>query len=132
MTRIYGATTSFRDDVMNACHAYQSVDFVKCHDEFCLSNCTSMFCAGDEFMTTQLRSDNPYNQDSELTWLNWVLLAKNSGIFRFFKQMFAFRKAHPSIARSHVWRQDVHWHETRQTPDLATYSHTLPHCLHGG
>ena len=80
-----------------------------------VSNGTPMFCAGDEFMNTQLGNNNPYNQDNELTWINWDLLAENSGIFRFFRQMIAFRKAHPSIARSHFWRQDVHWCGTGPT-----------------
>jgi glycogen operon protein len=90
-----------------------------------------MFRAGDEFMNTQLGNNNPFNQDNELTWLNWDLLTRNNDIFRFFKQMIAFRKAHPSIARSHFWRQDVHWYGTGQAPDLSTYSHTLAYCLHG-
>jgi isoamylase len=191
MTRIYGSCDLFPDDVMNAYHAYQSVNFVNCHHGFCLydlvaynrkhnevngqnnrdgtdnnlswncgwegdadvpgevmalrrqqvknaccllllSNGTPMFRAGDEFMNTQLGNNNPYNQDNEVTWLNWDLLAENSGIFRFFRQMIAFRKAHPSIARSHFWRQDVHWYGTSQTPDLSAHSHTLAYCLHGG
>jgi len=191
MTRIYGSCDLFPDDVMNAYHAYQSVNFVNCHDGFCLydlvaynrkhnevngqsnrdgtdnnlswncgwegdagipdevmalrrrqvknvccllllSNGTPMFRAGDEFMNTQLGNNNPYNQDNDLTWLNWDLLTENSDVFRFFKQMIAFRKAHPSIARSHFWRQDVHWYGTGQTPDLSSHSHTLAYCLHGG
>lgn len=190
MTRIYGSCDLFPDDVMNAYHAYQSVNFVNCHDGFCLydlvaynrkhnevngqsnrdgtdnnlswncgwegdaevpeevlalrrrqvknfccilllSNGTPMFRAGDEFMNTQLGNNNPFNQDNESTWLNWDLLTRNSDTFRFFKQMIAFRKAHPSIARSHFWRQDVHWYGTGQAPDLSTYSHTLAYCLHG-
>src|SRR6185437_8841113 len=96
-----------------------------------LSNGTPMFRAGDEFMNTQLGNNNPYNQDNELTWLNWDLLARNSDIFRFFKWMIAFRKTHPSIARSRFWRQDVHWYGTSHTPDLSINSHTLAYCLHG-
>ena len=36
MTRLYGSNDLFPDDVMNAYHAYQSVNFVTCHDGFCL------------------------------------------------------------------------------------------------
>ncbi len=75
-----------------------------------LSNGTPMFCAGDEFMNTQGGNNNPYNQDNETTWLNWDLLEKNHDIFRFFKMMIVFRKAHPSLGRSRFWREDVRWY----------------------
>jgi len=190
MTRIYGSSDLFPDDVMNAYHAYQSVNFVTCHDGFCLydlaaynqkhndangqnnsdgtdqnlswncgwegdtnvpaevmalrkqqiknfccllflSNGTPMFRAGDEFMNTQQGNNNPYNQDNEITWLNWDRLARNRDIFDFFRNMIAFRKSHPSIARSRFWREDVHWYGVGDTPDLSFNSHTLAYCLHG-
>ena len=34
---------------------------------------------------------------------------KHGEVFRFAKAMIAFRKAHPSIARSRFWRDDVEW-----------------------
>jgi pullulanase/glycogen debranching enzyme len=46
---------------------------------------------------TQRGNNNPWNQDNETTWLDWDLLQKNSDMFRFFKGMIAFRKAH------HLW-----------------------------
>jgi len=75
-----------------------------------LSNGTPMFVAGDEFMHTQRGNNNPYNQDNAITWLDWDLLDRYRDMFRFFKQMIAFRKAHPSIHRSTFWREDVHWY----------------------
>jgi glycogen operon protein len=190
MTRVYGSSDLFPDDVMNAYHPYQSVNFIDCHDGFCLydlvaydqkhnaanghrnadgtnynlswncgwegdadvpaevlelrkrqvknfvcllllSNGTPMFRAGDEFMNTQSGNNNPYNQDNEITWLDWDLLQKNQDIFRFFKNMIAFRKAHPSIARSRFWREDVRWYGVGNTPDLSFDSHTLAYCLRG-
>jgi isoamylase len=38
MTRVYGSADLFPDDVMNAYHAYQSVNYVTCHDGFCLAD----------------------------------------------------------------------------------------------
>lgn len=96
-----------------------------------LSNGTPMFCAGDEFMRTQGGNNNPYNQDNETTWLDWDLLQKNRGISRFFKNMIAFRKAHPSLGRSRFWRDDVRWYGTNGPTDLSPQSHTLAFCLHG-
>ena len=75
-----------------------------------LSNGTPMFVAGDEFLHTQRGNNNPYNQDNEITWLDWDRLDSNRDIFRFFKLMIAFRKAHRSIHRPTFWREDVHWY----------------------
>jgi len=97
-----------------------------------LANGTPMFYAGDEFMNTQGGNNNPYNQNNETTWLNWDLLNRNQDMFRFFKGMIAFRKAHPSIARNRFWREDVAWYGTGAHVDLADDSHTLAYCLHGG
>ncbi len=82
---------------------------------FCLlllANGTPMFRMGDEFMQTQGGNNNPYNQDNETSWLNWDLLKRNMDIFRFVKQMIAFRKKQASICRPYFWRADVHWYGT--------------------
>ena len=36
LQRMYGSDDLFPDDPMNAYHAYQSVNFVTCHDGFTL------------------------------------------------------------------------------------------------
>jgi isoamylase len=96
-----------------------------------LSNGTPMLCAGDEFMNTQKGNNNPYNQDNEITWLDWHLLANNQDIFRFFKNMIAFRKTHPSISRSRFWRDDVRWYGATGQPDLSRDCHSLALFLSG-
>ena len=96
-----------------------------------LSNGTPMFRAGDEFLNTQRGNNNPYNQDNEITWLDWSLLEKNRDIFRFLKNMIAFRKLHPSIARSRFWRDDVRWYGVGEGADTSVNSHSLALCLHG-
>jgi glycogen operon protein len=98
-----------------------------------LSNGTPMFCAGDEFLHTRRGNNNPYNQDNEINYLDWDLLETNQDVFRFFQGMIAFRKSHPSIARSQYWRDDVSWYgsETRE-PDFSPGGHTLAFCLRGG
>jgi len=58
-------------------------------------------------MNTQHGNNNPWNQDNETTWLDWDLLKRNSDLFRFFQRMIAFCKAHPSLARSRFWGEDV-------------------------
>lgn len=96
-----------------------------------LSNGTPMFRAGDEFMHTQGGNNNPYNQDNETGWINWDRLDENPDMFRFFRLMIAFRKAHPSLARSRFWREDVRWYGVGQNPDLADDSHSLAFALRG-
>jgi isoamylase len=96
-----------------------------------LSNGTPMFRAGDEFMHTQAGNSNPYNQDNEVGWIDWGRLRANPDIFRFFKLMIAFRKAHPSLARSRFWREDVRWYGVGHDTDLSYDSRSLAFALHG-
>lgn len=102
---------------------------------FCLlmlSNGTPMFCAGDEFLATRCGNNNPYNQDNDINYLDWDLLQANHDVFRFFQGLIAFRKAHPSIARSQFWRGDVSWYGNRgREVDLSPGGQTLAYCLRG-
>lgn len=102
---------------------------------FCLlmlSNGTPMFSAGDEFLTTHQGNNNPYNQDNEINYLDWDLLETNRAVFRFFRLMIAFRKAHPSIGRSLFWRGDIRWYgKNGREVDLSPEGRTLAYCLHG-
>jgi glycogen operon protein len=191
MRRLYGSDDLFPDDLMEACHPYQSVNYVNSHDgftlydlvsynerhnwangeenrdghkanfswncgwegdqgvpesvrqlrlrqarNFCclllLANGTPMFCAGDEFLNTQSGNNNPYNQDSELTWLDWDQLRRHRDFFRFFRLMIAFRKAHPTIARSRFWRDDIRWYGRGQQVDMSYESRQLAYYLDGG
>ena len=96
-----------------------------------LSNGIPMFRAGDEFLNTQYGNNNPYNQDNETGWLDWTQLPAHQDIFRFFKGMIGFRKAHPSLCRSRFWREEVSWHGVGPSVDLSAESRSLAFCLHG-
>lgn len=96
-----------------------------------LSNGTPMIRAGDEFMQTQGGNNNPYNQDSETSWLDWERCRANQDIWRFFTHMIAFRKAHRSFSRSRFWREDIRWYGVGPTADVSYPSHSLAFCLHG-
>lgn len=96
-----------------------------------LSNGTPMFRAGDEFLKTQGGNNNPYNQDNETSWLDWNRLSANQDVFRFFRSMIRFRKAHPSLGRSRFWRDDVRWYGTGKDVDMGPGSRTLAVYLHG-
>jgi glycogen operon protein len=98
-----------------------------------LSNGTPMFLAGDEFLATRRGNNNPYNQDNDTNYLDWEKLETNGGFFRFVRGMIAFRKSHPSIARSQFWRQDVSWYGAGGSqPDFSPAGQTLAYCLRGG
>lgn len=59
-----------------------------------MSKTTPLIVAGDEFGNSQNGNNNPYCQDSTVTWLNWNNLNKNSDIFDFMKNAIAFRLSH--------------------------------------
>jgi isoamylase len=190
MRRIYGSDDLFPDSREHAYHAFQTVNYIDCHDGFTLydlvsynqkqnwknghdnhdgmdanyswncgyegdqsapaevlalrrkqvknlccllllSNGIPMFRAGDEFLNTQFGNNNPYNQDNEISWLDWSQLQANQDIFRFFKRMIAFRKSHPSLCRSRFWREDISWYGLGPGVDLSSESRSLAFCLHG-
>jgi glycogen operon protein len=190
MRCIYGSDDLFPDSREHAYHAFQTVNYIDCHDGFTLSDLVSynqkrnwknghdnrdgmeanyswncghegdgsapaevlalrrkqaknffcllmlsngipMFRAGDEFLNTQFGNNNPYNQDNEISWLDWSQLQANRDIFRFFKRMIAFRKSHPSLCRSRFWREDISWYGVGPTADLSPESRSLAFCLHG-
>ena len=84
-----------------------------------VSHGTPMILSGDEMGRTQLGNNNAYCQDNEISWINWELLDTNAEIFRFYKNMIAFRKAHP-VLRGKIHFQgkdyvgsgypDISWH----------------------
>lgn len=96
-----------------------------------LANGTPMLRAGDEFMNSQGGNNNPYNQDNRTNWLNWEKLNGNQDVLRFFREMIAFRKSHPTLSRSRFWRDDIHWYGPGGRVDTSPDSHTLAFFLRG-
>lgn len=56
-----------------------------------------MVLSGDEFANTQFGNNNSYCQDNEISWLDWTRLDKFSELYTYFKNLLAFRMAHPSM-----------------------------------
>ncbi len=96
-----------------------------------LSNGTPMFRMGDEFLQTQGGNNNPYNQDNEISWLDWSRLQRFGEVHRFVKKMITFRKAHPSLSRSTFWRDDISWYGTEGPVDYSPSSQALAFYLDG-
>lgn len=64
-----------------------------------LSQGVPMICAGDEFGRSQTGNNNAWCQDNETSWLDWSLLKKNDGFFRFFKSCINLRKQYSIFRR---------------------------------
>lgn len=59
-----------------------------------LSQGTPYLQSGDEFGQTQEGNNNPYCQDSDVTWIDWRLLRSGRKLYAFTKHLIAFRLAH--------------------------------------
>jgi isoamylase len=72
-----------------------------------LSQGVPMICAGDEFGRTQQGNNNAWCQDNRISWLDWSLLGKSRGFFRFFTGCIALRKNYP------IFRREDFFHRSR-------------------
>lgn len=105
-----------------------------------LSQGTPMLLAGDEMRRTQKGNNNAYCQDNDISWIDWTLLEKGKGTFRFFKRMIQFRKSHLALRRrEYYWgekdrhgRSEITWHGVLLSqPDWSHESHSLAFTLSG-
>ncbi|KZS61362.1 glycogen debranching protein GlgX [Mycobacterium ostraviense] len=64
-----------------------------------LSQGTPMILHGDEIGRTQDGNNNVYCQDSELSWMDWTLVDKNSDLLTFARKVTTLRKNHPVFRR---------------------------------
>jgi glycogen operon protein len=104
----YGAEGETDDPEVEALRARQIRNFIA---TLFVSRGVPLFLGGDEFRRSQKGNNNAYCQDNETSWHDWGLLEKNRDIFRFTKEMIAFRM------RNHVLREvkfyagnDISWH----------------------
>ncbi len=58
-----------------------------------------MLLMGDEIGHSKGGNNNSYCHDSALNWFDWEGLETHAGLFRFTRQLIAFRKAHPALRR---------------------------------
>ena len=62
-----------------------------------LSQGTPLIFMGDEFGNSQKGNNNPWCQDNAVGWLDWGKQEKNRELLEFWKQLAAFRRAHPIL-----------------------------------
>jgi len=98
-----------------------------------LSDGVPMILAGDEFGRTQKGNNNAYCQDNEISWVDWTLLEKNNGLYRFFRLLIRHKKNY-SLSKCHDYVFDdmnstdseIHFHGVKAgEPDWSDSSRTL-------
>ncbi|MCB9654640.1 MAG: glycogen-debranching protein [Deltaproteobacteria bacterium] len=62
-----------------------------------------MIGGGDEFLRTQFGNNNPFNVDSEATWLDYNLIETNSDFFAFAQHALHLRQAHAAFRPDFFW-----------------------------
>jgi isoamylase len=80
-----------------------------------MSRGVPMILVGDEIGRTQQGNNNSYCQDNDISWLNWHGLDENSGLYRFFRLLIAFRKSHDLLRHDSFTIKDglglqIQWH----------------------
>ena len=78
-----------------------------------------MMLGGDEFRRTQHGNNNAYCQDNELSWIDWSLAEKNSGLVHFTSGLIKLRKKH-SIFRRISFFRDMKY-ERGAIPEISWY-----------
>jgi glycogen operon protein len=82
-----------------------------------LSAGTPMFVMGDEFARTQGGLDNPYNIDSDVTWVDWKRLDEWAELHAFVEDLLQLRRSHPP--------RDFHFYGAQSAPDASVESRSL-------
>jgi isoamylase len=103
---------------------------------------TPMLQMGDEVRRTQRGNNNAYCQDNEVSWLDWSLLDRHRGLFRFVQTLIAQRlrwmgagseEAFALSLNELLRRAEIDWHGVRLgCPDWADNSHSIAFTLRLG
>jgi glycogen operon protein len=128
----YGAEGPVQNPAINALREKQIKNLIT---TLLVSIGTPMILGGDEMGRTQRGNNNAYCQDNEISWYDWSLPRKNSGLYRFVKEIIAFRLRHQGFMRPEFYTgrdgnynaiPDISWFDEKgQTPDWDN----LEYCL---
>jgi len=103
-----------------------------------VSQGTPMLLMGDEVRRTQNGNNNAYCQNNEISWFDWQLLEKNTGLHRFVKMLINdFFKRFKILHEERFWIDDnrgknphVTWHGIKVgQPDWGETSHSIAYTL---
>ena len=79
-----------------------------------------MLLMGDEVARTQQGNNNAYCQDNEISWFDWTLTETNRDILLYFRQLIAFRRAHPALRNGYHLRHEDY--NAAGQPDMQWFS----------
>lgn len=95
-----GAEGPTDDPAINELREKQKRNFLS---TLLLSQGTPMIVMGDECGRTQHGNNNGYNQDSEISWMNWDWTDKQQALYDFTSQLTALRREVPILSRRHFF-----------------------------
>ncbi|MCW5881784.1 MAG: glycogen debranching protein GlgX [Anaerolineae bacterium] len=79
-----------------------------------LSQGTPMLLMGDEMRRTQWGNNNAFDQDNELSWLDWGNLERHADVLRFTQTLLRFRRHSRLFHDRSFWitpgGTEIHWH----------------------
>jgi len=120
----YGAEGVTYDPLINNIREKQVKNFFA---TLLISLGTPMILGGDELGRTQKGNNNAYCHDNDISWYDWSLLEQNKNLYRFVKEMIAFRLRHPGFMRPEFYTgkegnynaiPDISWYDEKgESPD---------------
>jgi glycogen operon protein len=97
-----------------------------------MSHGVPMVVAGDEFARTQHGNNNAYNQDNEISWVDWERRREFADLERFVGDLIDLRRRHPVLSQAEWWGEAIHWYGTDGgPPDLSHESRSIAWSLPG-
>jgi len=103
----YGTEGDTRDRTIEAVRLRQIKNMLA---TLLISRGVPMILGGDEFRRTQRGNNNAYCQDNDISWYNWELLREHRELFRFTREMLAFRRRHRVLRTEDFYREgDILW-----------------------
>jgi glycogen operon protein len=89
-----------------------------------------MFVAGDEFARTQRGNNNAYNQDNEISWVDWSRLDAWKDLRRFVSELIGVRRRAGVFGRAEPWGDDVSFFGAGGALDVNDWSRSLGWHVH--
>jgi glycogen operon protein len=90
-----------------------------------------MIVAGDEFARTQRGNNNAYNQDNEISWVDWTRRERFAEQEQFVRRLLEFRARHPVLSDREWWGERLSWFGVDGPPDLSHNSRSIGWSLPG-
>ena len=84
-----------------------------------------MVAMGDEFGRTQGGNNNAYNQDNEVSWVDWARREQFADLERFVGMLLTLRHRHPELSQRGWWGDAVRFFGTTGPADTTESSRSL-------